>query len=186
MIVTPVKYPEIPTVNDINFTVPQSTSSIKQRNAIFNFFTLNGSSTITLSTLPYNPYWVEIWHDGWRVLNLDPQNPQYVISQRTITFTTINTGDIVVVIDTEPLPYYAANVIHVTGVQHDANSPVSLRCEPVLLTQPFNGYVRLTADRKNLVYVPQIGFAGTDTFGWSLITQNGQIGPAKCAKITVI
>lgn len=48
--------------------------------------------------------------------------------------------------------------------------------EPLVLTQPCYGYVRLTRDRKSLIYVPRPGFRGWDVFGYTLITTHGQIG----------
>lgn len=54
-------------------------------------------------------------------------------------------------------------------------------CEPVVLTQPCFGYVRLTKDRKNLIYVPRPTFKGYDVFGYTMISQHGQMGlPASC------
>jgi len=185
VIITPVQYVDVPTVDTVNITVPKLTT-VRDRRAIYNRFSLNNSNTVTLSVTPYNPYWVEVWHNNLRLLNINPQQPRYVISNNVITFIGITTGDITVVIDTEPMPYFAGNIIRVNGVQHDSNSGISLRSEPVALTQPLQGYVRLTGDRKHLVYVPPANFTGKDTFSWTLITQNGQIGAAKCALITVV
>jgi hypothetical protein len=248
MILTPVQYVDIPVVNDIDMTVPRN-SNPQPRRAIYKHYTLNNISSITMDVTPFNPYWVEVWHNEWRVINTDPANPKYIIVDNQVTFTSINSGQVLIVIDTEPIPYYAASIVHVSSVQRQTTTntftstvgqvnytltmtppnvnsitvtvndipktfaqyslsgttltlttapeigstvkvvinhyPISLRSEPVALTQPWNGYVRLTADRRNLVYVPNTNFVGYDTFNWSLITQNGQIGPAKCAKIFV-
>jgi hypothetical protein len=144
-------------------------------------------SFIKLSVIPYNVYWVEIWLNGWRFLNTDNLKPRYIISGNgTIFFTEQVVGDIMVVIDTEPLQYFGANTLYSKEIQRDAFGPISLRSEPVLLTQPRHGYVRLSADRKFLVYVPNPGFTGKDTYNWTLMTQNGQLGAAKCAIITVV
>ena len=48
--------------------------------------------------------------------------------------------------------------------------------EPLVLTEPCYGHVRLTKDRKNLVYTPRPGFRGYDVFGYTMITTHGQIG----------
>ena len=48
--------------------------------------------------------------------------------------------------------------------------------EPLVMSQPCYGYVRLTLDRKSLIYVPRPGFRGWDVFGYTLITTHGQIG----------
>jgi hypothetical protein len=190
VIITPVQYTDVPIVNDIAITIPASAPSMRPRNAIFNYFTLIGTVPapvqITLSVTPYNPFWVEVWLDSTRLLNTNPQSPEFTISENVMTFNSITTGNLVIVIDTEPLPYYAANIIHSTQIQRDAYGAISLRSEPVALTQPWHGYVRLSGDRKYLVYVPDIGFTGIDTFSWTLMTQNGQVGAAKCTRITVV
>lgn len=62
---------------------------------------------------------------------------------------------------------------------------IALFSEPVILTQPYNGYARLTGDRKSIAYVPNVGYVGNDTFSWSMINQHGQIGEPKCVVITV-
>jgi hypothetical protein len=145
------------------------------------------TTSIKLSVVPYNIYWVEIWLNGWRFLNTDHLKPRYIISGNgTIFFTEQVTGHIMVVIDTRPLQYFGANTAYSTQIQRDAFGPISLRSEPVILTQPRHGYVRLSADRKFLVYVPDPGFTGKDTYNWTLMTQNGQLGAAKCAQITVV
>ena len=141
---------------------------------------------VKLSVVPYNVYWVEVWLNGWRFLNTDARKPRYIISEDLLIFTERVVGDIMVVIDTQPLPYFGANTAYSTQIQRDAFGPISLRSEPVILTQPRNGYVRLSADRKFLVYVPDPGFTGKDTYNWTLMTQDGQLGPAKCAQITVV
>lgn len=49
-------------------------------------------------------------------------------------------------------------------------------CEPVVLSQPCYGYVRVSKDRRSLVYVPRISFSGYDVFGYTLMSQRGQMG----------
>lgn len=58
-----------------------------------------------------------------------------------------------------------------------------LYAEPQVLAQPCYGFVRPTMDRKSLVYVPRPGFQGWDAFGYTLMSQHGQMG--KPATITV-
>lgn len=48
--------------------------------------------------------------------------------------------------------------------------------EPVVLAQPCHGFVRLSRDRRGLVYVPRAGFRGYDVFGYTLMSQHGQMG----------
>lgn len=57
--------------------------------------------------------------------------------------------------------------------------------EPVVLNQPNFGYVRLSADRKRMVYVPFPNFEGSDSFSYTLMTQRGQAGMPKCVYIDV-
>ena len=61
-----------------------------------------------------------------------------------------------------------------------------LYCEPVVLVQPKFGYARLTADRQSIAYVPNRLYRGTDSFTYTLITQSGQPGPARCAFVVVM
>lgn len=57
--------------------------------------------------------------------------------------------------------------------------------EPLVLTEPCYGHVRLTKDRKNFVYTPRPGYRGQDVFGYTLITTHGQIGmPQGCTVTT--
>lgn len=61
----------------------------------------------------------------------------------------------------------------------------ALYAEPVIITQPYHGYARLTTDRQGVVYVPNLNYVGNDSFSWSMINQHGQIGDPKCVNITV-
>ena len=62
---------------------------------------------------------------------------------------------------------------------------IGLYSEPVILHQPYHGYVRLSTDRRSMAYVPDRNYVGNDTFSWSLINQHGQIGEPKCCVIRV-
>lgn len=62
---------------------------------------------------------------------------------------------------------------------------IALYSEPIIITQPYNGYARLSTDRKSIAYVPRLGYVGNDTFSWAMINQHGQIGDPKCVTITV-
>lgn len=62
----------------------------------------------------------------------------------------------------------------------------ALWSDPIAITQPMNGYVRLTEDRRNFLYVPNRNFKGNDGFVYTLITQHGQIGQPKYISITVV
>lgn len=60
---------------------------------------------------------------------------------------------------------------------------IGLYCEPLIISQPYHGHVRLTTDRKKIAYTPDLGYVGKDTFAVSLINQNGQIAEPKCILI---
>lgn len=62
---------------------------------------------------------------------------------------------------------------------------IGLYSEPVIITQPYHGYARLTTDRKGIAYVPDLNYVGGDAFSWALINQHGQIGDPKCVYISV-
>lgn len=61
----------------------------------------------------------------------------------------------------------------------------SMYAEPLVLRQPYYGYVRLTSNRKNLLYVPYKNFQGYDAFTYTLITVHGQIGVPQVCRIEV-
>lgn len=58
--------------------------------------------------------------------------------------------------------------------------------EPMVLAQPQNGYVRISSDRKSMVYVPFPDFVGEDAFTYTLLTQHGQSGQAKSVYVEVM
>jgi lysophospholipase L1-like esterase len=58
--------------------------------------------------------------------------------------------------------------------------------EPVLVTPPEHGAVRLSSDRKSFTYTPHAGFVGLDSFVYTLLTQHGQTGQPKAVYIQVV
>lgn len=48
--------------------------------------------------------------------------------------------------------------------------------EPLVLCEPCYGYVRVSKNRKDLIYVPRKNFKGYDVFTYTLMTQHGQMG----------
>jgi len=72
------------------------------------------------------------------------------------------------------------------GVVKRALDSVGLYAEPVIITQPYNGYARLTTDRKSIAYIPNLNYVGNDTFSWALINQRGQISEPKCVYIKIM
>lgn len=61
----------------------------------------------------------------------------------------------------------------------------ALYAEPIVLSQPAHGYAVLSNNRKSLVYVPNSGYVGFDTFSYTLMTQHGQIGMPKCVSVEI-
>lgn len=61
----------------------------------------------------------------------------------------------------------------------------SFYSEPFVINQPNFGYVRMTADRKKMIYVPFPNYVGPDSFSYTLMTQRGQAGITKCVYIDV-
>jgi hypothetical protein len=57
--------------------------------------------------------------------------------------------------------------------------------EPVVLTQPLNGYARISQDRRTIDYTPFAGKAGYDSFAYTLMTQHGQEGLPKNAYVRI-
>ena len=71
------------------------------------------------------------------------------------------------------------------------NSQIRLRvgdshyAEPMVIAQPQNGYVRISTDRKKMVYTPFPDFYGNDAFTYTMLTQHGQAGPTKSVYVQV-
>ena len=61
----------------------------------------------------------------------------------------------------------------------------ALYCDPIVIHQPNFGYVRITADRKKMIYYPFPNFVGMDSFSYTLLTQHGQAGPTKSVYVDV-
>ena len=62
----------------------------------------------------------------------------------------------------------------------------ALHAAPVVITQPQHGTVKLSPDRRSLVYIPFPDFVGLDTFSYTLVTQRGQSAPPHCIYIEVV
>ena len=89
---------------------------------------------------------------------------------------------------TLPDAYYI-NVTNVQGAKTVGLNPGDLYagtfCEPMILSLPTNGFVRLTDDHLSLVYVPNQGFHGTDAFSYTVLTDRGQIAAPQCVYVTI-
>ena len=57
--------------------------------------------------------------------------------------------------------------------------------EPMVLSQPQHGYVRITQDRRHMAYVPFPDYAGVDAFTYTLLSQTGQAGQPKSVYVEV-
>jgi hypothetical protein len=185
MLAAPIEFVNVPYVDDVEVGIQKNVKFAAPRRAEFYNVTMVGGTVVNLNSIPVSNEWVEVWLNGWRVVNIDPMNPRYFINGNQVVFTDPTIGQVLVVVDLEPLPYYASSIIRVNNVQRDQHADISLFSEPVIMSQPENGYVRLTANRKSIAYVPNYKFVGTDTFLWTLLTQHGQLGQAKCAKVHV-
>jgi hypothetical protein len=152
---------------------------------------------LTLPALPTHPQWVEVYVDGFRLhnatLDFGDSYEAYEIVGQKITFKEPVGGRIDIIAD-RPWTYVMpeANYIRVSNVQGAktiASNPGDLFaayfCEPLILTLPTNGYVKLTDDHLDLVYVPNSGFEGYDAFSYSVITDRGQLADPKCVYVKV-
>jgi len=61
----------------------------------------------------------------------------------------------------------------------------ALYTEPIVIRQPMYGHVRITENRRNMIYVPKKNFYGWDSFTYTLLTQHGQIGKPECCSVRV-
>lgn len=155
-------------------------------------FACNNTTTINLSFTPVIADWVEIFVDGFRVLNPRVAGKQggwlyerYNVEGRTITFTEPISGSVTVVCDTRPVPQRNASIIEVDNVQGFRSARASLYIEPVIVAEPVNGYARLSTDRMSMVYLPKTGFVGGDSFSYCLINNHGQYSKNYCVYISV-
>lgn len=107
--------------------------------------------------------------NGWHVVTSSNPGSVQFIAQSPVRVTMIKNGTI-------------NGLGNITLDTHVGNG---LYAEPVILTQPYHGYARLSTDRKTIVYVPDINYVGMDTFSWTIMTQRGQVGIPKCVEIKV-
>jgi hypothetical protein len=155
------------------------------------------SSTLTLPWTPSNPNWVEVYVDGFRMVNASynfgETRNAFTISNKVISFSGPVDGLVQVINDRFfRYDFPEDNYIRVSNSQGaktkntvPGNYLASYFCEPVVLTQPYNGFARLTDDRKSVVYVPNYNFVGQDTFSYTVLSDRGQIAEPKCVYITV-
>jgi len=218
MIVVPNHHVIVPRTSDESAFLPHEITSdkTKRRARVIRKY-MNYEDKIILDFLPASDLWIEIYLEGFRVLN-----PHY-LTKRTaawpyevfnvrgneIFFNHPIKGNVKVICDT--LTHSEAETTKIPGIaglhidfqnlqSYDVyehvfvptrysnnyyNLPVTqlkvrvgdaLYAEPLVLCEPCYGYVRVSKNRKELVYVPRKNFKGYDVFTYTLMTQHGQIG----------
>lgn len=197
-----------PFTEEIEVTVIPNDSNVADENNVkypllpsrpANHYSINALDTTTI-TLPWTPMvkaWVEIYLDGIRIIDITTDfelnyNP-YTIEENVITFTDSITGLVDVYTDTTIDPWVRpANIIlmdNIQGGDTTATQPdqtyAATWCEPVVCAQPYNGYAKLSDDRKSIIYVPNQFFVGGDSFSYALMSQRGQLSKPVCIYITV-
>lgn len=187
----------------IDFKVPKLTVEVN-RGALITFIKLHPEDPefkpvygIYMDETPYNPAWVEVWHDGFRMvnttLNFGATHTAYEVMGNLVMFKEPLLDGVIKIYADGPfyydLPEY---VIDINNVQGAATKNIkvgqvlaSYFCEPVILTQPRNGFVRLTDDRKSLIYIPPVDWEGYDSFSYTVVSDRGQTSEPKCVFLTV-
>lgn len=169
------------------------------RGADVQFFNLEEpTSVIELDFLPPAHNWIEVWQDGFRLINttfdFGKTYSIYEVRRHRIFFNEPIMGKIKVVSDN----FLAYNLpenhyVHIRneqGLENKVAKPgevfVSQYCEPIIVGAPRHGYARLTDDRKSMVYVPDLDFSGYDSFSYAVMGERGQISVPKCVYITIV
>lgn len=186
--------PVIPYVGNANMIVKKSTGFGRQAITIENDYT--ATTTISLGMTPLIKEWVEVYLDGFRLvnstLNFGDTHTSYEINGTNLTFNKPVTGHVIIIIDTQlcqVLP--AENYLTVTNVQGAKTSSknpgtlVATYCEPVIMSLPHSGYARITDDRMSILYVPNSNFEGFDSFSYTVLTDRGQIANPRCIFVKV-
>lgn len=189
--------------NVIDFACPKLDINIP-RNARVTYINVDPEAPnfkpvygIYMDEPPYNPAWVEVWHDGFRMLNttLDfgKTFTSYNVEGRLINFKEpIMDGLIKTYSDgafNYDLPEYTIAVNNIQGAATkntvDGRMLAGYFCEPVILMEPRRGYVRLSDDRHSLIFIPEMGWEGYDSFSYVMVNDRGQASEPKCIFITV-
>ena len=152
---------------------------------------------VFMDSLPYNDAWVEVWLDGFRMVNstLDFGKTfrAFTIQGRLILFSEPIMDGLIKIYADGPhnyeMPDYLIKVPNIQGAKAintvNGQTLAGIFCEPMVLTEPRFGFVRLTDDRQNLIYVPPVGWKGFDSFSYILMSDRGQASDPKCVFITV-
>lgn len=105
--------------------------------------------------------------------------------------STISSNSAVKVSDTGPLAtrnYQSttqANALNLYNTQIRTRVGDSHYAEPMVISPPQNGYVRISPDRRRMVYTPFPDFYGADAYSYTMLTQHGQPGQTKSVYVTV-
>lgn len=189
-------------VQDLAFEKLESNVKRGARVEVVNVDPLDPNYTpvnqIIVNPPPYNIHWVEVWVDDFRLVNTSLDFGQthtaYEVSlDGVVTLTTPVTEGTIKVICDGPFNYVMDEyTIYVSNEQGAKTKNTvagqvlaSYFCEPVILSMPVKGYVRLSDNRRDLIYVPPEGFEGYDAFSYAVYTDRGQLSEPKCIYITV-
>lgn len=199
----------IPPIDDIEITVPvnENKSSplyrvITSRGELRFEFTMALTNVLEVPWKIPSAQMLEVYKDGIRIINrsidfgethLDEPQLTYEIVDRKIIFNQAIFGDMTVICDQriEPtvLPEYVFSIDNIFGGEtlapEEDETYAATWCEPVICTQPYNGFARISDDRKAILYVPNPGYTGADAFSYTIITSRGQTAETKCFYITV-
>jgi len=187
-----------PSVEETTLTVKKMVSSIPREAHVIEEEHLSPVDHILFTSPMTDKTWVEIYINGFRLINASLDFGRTfedfdVLSDRVV-FKTPQSGKIKIILDTKPnmLIMPPENYVQVSnrqGAKSKAVRPgdlyVAYFCEPLILTEPLNGYVRLTDDRQSLLYIPNQGFEGYDAFSFSVFTERGQLATPKCVNVKV-
>ena len=153
--------------------------------------------TLQLDFLPSAHEWVEVWYNGFRLINSTTDFGQtrahYVHRNNRLLFNEPFVGRVKIICD----GYFGyemppENYIHINNEQGArtkntvaGQALVAQFCEPIVVGEPRNGFARLTDDRKSIVYVPDLDFVGYDSFSYAIVGERGQVSTPKCVFVTV-
>lgn len=190
----------IPFIQDVYETILRNTTTYNRGEYRVNVSVQTPTNVIQLppSFKILCEDWLEVYIDGQRLLNprvsSDFGGTKYEkfnadILTNVITFSNDIVGEVTFVCDSnvpneEDLDRSSCT-ISIQNVQGFKSSGVSLYHEPVVMTEPENGYARLSFDRKSIIYVPKVGFSGTDQFNYCIINNHGQQSRNRCIRIRV-
>lgn len=147
---------------------------------------------VNLPFVPLSEQWIQVYVEGQVVYNMEWERQFYMLDSNTIQFAQHYANkSVLIIVDTKDDVPSWATIIPFTNIQGAKRNALAMEyyaatwCEPIIITQPVNGWVRLTSDRASLGYVPNTGFRGNDAFAFSLISQRGQIGMTVCVDVVV-